>query len=199
MGRSAYEEYPARLPLPKMQRIAWLRRAWIFPNATTIHGSYDDIILELHQKQRHERQNGKEHESQRRKDLVRRGASLLVLVKRGIQDNVLVGQDHEDTQKESNRKGSRKSLEDKGTKDTKPQVYQSSPYSSNDESDGWIFGLLQAHHCKWYPTQVSIRSIEEEQDQEKKKAEWERGHDYLTQIPLSNDIEQNGKVPFSTE
>ncbi len=130
-----------------MQSIVFLRRTWFLTDAT-IHRSYDDIVLELHQKQRHERQNGKEHESQRRKDLVRRGASLLVLVKRGIQDNVLVGQDHEDTQEESNRKGSRESFEDKCTKHAERQVYQSSPDRRNEESNGCVFGLLQANHYK---------------------------------------------------
>jgi len=126
----------------------FLRRTGFLSATARVHGRYDDIVLELHQEQGHERQDGKEQKAQSRKELVGRGTALRVFVEGGVQNNVLVGQDHEDTQKESDRKGCGKSFEDKGPKDSECQVYQSRPNGGNGERNGAIFGLLQAHHLK---------------------------------------------------
>ncbi len=132
----------------KIVALCQRRRFIVRIAASSVHGRYNHIVFELHEEQRHECQDRKQKESQRCKDLVGLPAALCVFVKGGIQNNILVGQDHKDTEEESNREGCRESFEDKGTEDTESQVYQSRPNSGNRKRDGSISGLLQAHHCK---------------------------------------------------
>lgn len=102
----------------------------------------------MHQKQGHKCQDRKEEESQSGEHLVGLGVALRVFVEGGVHNDVLIREDDQYSQKESNRKGSRKSFEDKRTEDAQGQVYESRPNSGNGECDGTVSGSLQANHLK---------------------------------------------------
>ena len=122
---------------------------------------YHDIVFKMNQEQCHERQDSEEEESKRCEDLIGLGVALRVFVEGGVQNDVLIRENHQNSQKESNRKGRRESFEDKGTEDAQGQVYHSRPDSGNGECDGPISGSLQADHyflCLRFVIQFLTRS-----------------------------------------
>lgn len=123
-----------------------------------IHGSNNDILFEVEKKEGHKWQDGKEGKAQTGKDMVGSRRALRIDRKGTKHNQVLVGQNDQETQQKSNWETGWESFQNKGSQDTQSQVHQSRPDGSNEQCHRSVI-LLKIYHCSnasnW--TQVIMR------------------------------------------